>query len=145
MNDHSAARCKRPGCTETVQPWLDTEFCSSTCRDAPMEPTLTSALPILVEPTDPPTHCVRVLGTELYIGPAHADRDMYVLVCLGPGPQIQAVRGPAILAGKLPEPCTPAGASPVALIRLLRAQPCVRQSDITHLTPEGPPAQSTPA
>lgn len=98
-----------------------------------------NSLTVEVTATQPPSRCVRVLGYDLLVGPAHAARFTAVLVCLGPGPQIQAIRGTPWPVPNPPLPVVPSGASPVARIDLLPASSCVFANQITALDPEGRP------
>lgn len=94
---------------------------------------------VKVDATSPPSRCVTVLGYTLAMPPAHASEHTVVVVCLGPGPQIQAITGsPAPPSVALP-PVLPEGASPVARVDLPAASPVVFPNMITLLDAEGHP------
>lgn len=100
---------------------------------------MTVRVPVEVEATDPPSQSVRVLGSSLSVGPASCDGYTTVLVCLGPGPQIQAIRGPSVASPNGLAPAVPDGASPVAEVVLPPRTPCVFPNMITLLDSSGFP------
>lgn len=95
---------------------------------------------VAVEATQPPSRAVRVLGYELAVPPADPIDHTVVIVCLGPGPQIQAINGPPAPPGVALPPVLPEGASPVARLDLPASVPVVLPNMITLLDAEGRPA-----
>lgn len=86
------------------------------------------AVPVEVTPTEPPSMAVRVLGMDLLVGPSHVEGNVAVLVALS-GNGVVAMQGvPSEGDPVVPAPLR--GYSPLAVVRLRRAQAVVQAADI---------------
>jgi hypothetical protein len=123
------------GATDDLATWLLTQECRPS--RLPTGVGTVTRLPVEVTPTTPPSQCVRVLGYNLPVGPASVEGYVTVLVCLGPGPKIQALRGRSVASSVGLPPAIPEGASPVAEVLLPPRASVVFPEFITLLDAEG--------